>query len=121
MIGSKIELINKQLSDVEHQSLLIQHDILILPYLEASQSGVIPAGISAAIPMIVTKVGGLTEQLTDEEAVFVEPTVPDLKQGMSTLINDASRYQSIYKALLRKREYLTWHNISMRIQDFMVS
>ena len=38
---------------------------MVLPYLEASQSGVIPAAFAAGRPVVVTPVDGLVEQVRD--------------------------------------------------------
>jgi glycosyltransferase involved in cell wall biosynthesis len=40
-------------------------DAMVLPYLEASQSGVIAAAYGANLPVIATPVGGLAEQIND--------------------------------------------------------
>lgn len=98
-----IEKIERWLSEAEMLQLLAEHDILILPYREASQSGVVTLGISSAIPMIVTKVGGLPEQLTDNEAVWVEPSVESIRQGIAELMANPDLYQQIHENLLKKR------------------
>ncbi|WP_159449671.1 glycosyltransferase [Demequina sp. NBRC 110057] len=40
-------------------------DVLLLPYTEASQSGVIPLAAELGVPVVVTPVGGLVEQVSD--------------------------------------------------------
>jgi glycosyltransferase involved in cell wall biosynthesis len=44
-------------------SVLEDADILVLPYVEASQSGVLMSGFAAGLPAVATPVGGLTEQV----------------------------------------------------------
>jgi glycosyltransferase involved in cell wall biosynthesis len=39
--------------------------VVVLPYIEASQSGVIPLAYSAAKPVVATRVGGLPEMVED--------------------------------------------------------
>src|SRR5258707_15408817 len=39
--------------------------VVVLPYIEASQSGVIPLAYSAAKPVVATTVGGLPEMVED--------------------------------------------------------
>jgi glycosyltransferase involved in cell wall biosynthesis len=43
--------------------LIASHHVLLCPYTEASQSGVIPEAMSRATPSIVTPVGALPEQI----------------------------------------------------------
>jgi glycosyltransferase involved in cell wall biosynthesis len=45
--------------------LLAGADAIVLPYLEASQSGVAAAAYGAGLPVAATPVGGLAEQVTD--------------------------------------------------------
>jgi glycosyltransferase involved in cell wall biosynthesis len=44
-------------------ALLDEHDVLVCPYTEASQSGVIPEAIERGLSVIVTPVEGLPEQV----------------------------------------------------------
>lgn len=97
-----IQKIERWLSDEEILQLLKEHDILALPYREASQSGVVTLGISSAIPMLITKVGGLPEQLAEAEAIWVEPSVESIQKGLLKLIEQPYLYQNIHQKLLRK-------------------
>jgi glycosyltransferase involved in cell wall biosynthesis len=54
---------NKWLSDSEFGQLIHSHDVLILPYLEASQSGVIAAAHGAGKPVVAFSVGGISKQI----------------------------------------------------------
>jgi glycosyltransferase involved in cell wall biosynthesis len=92
---SKINIIDKVLSTWEIAELLEQHHLLILPYKEASQSGVLMLGIAAHMVMVITKVGGLPEQLSEHAALWVEPNINSLKQGIQNLMDNPEAYKSI--------------------------
>jgi glycosyltransferase involved in cell wall biosynthesis len=65
---------NRWVPETEIGSLLGWADALILPYREASQSGVAAAAIAAGRPVIATRVGGLREQLSSTpQVVMCEP------------------------------------------------
>ena len=72
--------------------LLSSHEILVLPYKEASQSGVLAMGIAAEMAMVVTRTGGLPEQGTEESILFVEPEPAAIKEGIQKLISDSNFY-----------------------------
>ena len=55
--------INHWLSNDEIAALLAECDVVALPYVEASQSGVIAAALGAGRPVVATPVGGLVEQI----------------------------------------------------------
>lgn len=58
-------IINKHISEKELQSLIQSASFLVLPYTEASQSGIIPLAYSYHKPVITTDVGGLSEVVDD--------------------------------------------------------
>jgi len=60
-----IRLVNRWLSHEELAQTLSDHDVVVAPYVEASQSGVIAAAFGAGVPVIATPVGGLVEQVVD--------------------------------------------------------
>lgn len=58
-----VDVQNKWLTDREFGELIHRHDVVVLPYLEASQSGVIAAAHGAGKPVIAFSVGGIVEQI----------------------------------------------------------
>jgi glycosyltransferase involved in cell wall biosynthesis len=62
-----IILENRWLTASEITNFVIQSDLVVLPYLQASQSGVIPLALAAGKPVVTTNVGGLSEQVDDNQ------------------------------------------------------
>lgn len=70
---------NRWVPETEIGTLLAWSDALILPYREASQSGVAAAALAAGRPVIATRVGGLREQLSGAaHAILCEPDAASL-------------------------------------------
>ncbi|MGX3010677.1 glycosyltransferase family 4 protein [Helicobacter sp. 23-1044] len=61
-VQEKIEIIDRFLSMGEIAEIFNSAHILIMPYLEASQSGVAAVGIANGMACVVSDVGGLSEQ-----------------------------------------------------------
>jgi glycosyltransferase involved in cell wall biosynthesis len=59
MEGSTFDVRNRRIPDQEVAQLFLDADIVVLPYIEASQSGVIPIAVTFGKPVIVTEVGEL--------------------------------------------------------------
>jgi glycosyltransferase involved in cell wall biosynthesis len=58
----------------EHQSELFrQSSVVVLPYVEASQSGVIPVAYTFAKPVVATTVGALPEMVEDGQTGYLVP------------------------------------------------
>lgn len=112
--NSKIVVIDHFIPEDEIAIFFNQADILILPYIQASQSGVATIGIAACLPIVATKTGGLTEQLEEnKEGIFVESNPDSIARGILTLINDKNLYETISKNLNNKiHNNMTWQNIS---------
>jgi glycosyltransferase involved in cell wall biosynthesis len=65
-------------------AVMAQADAVVLPYREASQSGVAPTAFAAGLPVIATRVGGLVQQLTP---------------GVDSLLADAVSPRAVAKAM----------------------
>lgn len=58
-----VEVRNRWLGDEEIASLMAGADVAVLPYVEASQSGVAATAYAAGRPVVATPIGGLAEQV----------------------------------------------------------
>ena len=58
-------ILDKFLSPTEITSLMLSSDCLVLPYIEASSSGVLAQAMTLGLPAIVSNTGALPEYITD--------------------------------------------------------
>lgn len=85
MPGVAVE--NRWVPEAELGELLGWADALVLTHLEASQSGVAAAAISARRWVVATRVGGLAEQLSRQEmAVMCAPEAGSVAAGIESLL-----------------------------------
>jgi glycosyltransferase involved in cell wall biosynthesis len=76
-LQNNIELYNFWISNDNVKKYFTEIDVSIMPYIEATQSGVVPLSYSFAKPVIVSDVGALSEQVYKGETGFViEPGNP---------------------------------------------
>lgn len=80
--------------ETEVPSLLDQADILVLPYTEASQSGILVSGLAAGVPAVATPIGGLKEQIASGETGLLADTVTPqgFADALATLMSDHELY-----------------------------
>ena len=109
---------NGWVDDAEISDALIDADAVVLPYIEASQSGVAASAFSAALPVIATPVGGLVEQVADGETGLIaeDVTAEALAASIMRLVASPKLYEHCSKgALNHARDALDWSVISRRV------
>lgn len=109
-----VKLLNYMIPDDEVISLFQgQHVVTVLPYRDATQSGVINLAAQSASLIIATNVGGLPEQLDEGKAgILVEPTVQGLATAMEDVIEHREKYGQMIEYGKAKVGKLTWKNLA---------
>ena len=64
---------NHWISDTLQAELFHRASVVVLPYIEASQSGVIPCAYSCAKPVIATRTGSLPEMVEHGRTGYLVP------------------------------------------------
>ena len=98
-LGSKYNIINKEVSEDKLEELFCNHHFIVLPYMEASQSGVLAKAIGFEIPVVLTRVGGLKEQINEQSAVFCGANTEELHSALLRLTQDKTRYNQLKQNL----------------------
>ncbi len=68
-----ITLVDRYVSDEDAQLYFASSDVVVLPYLRASQSAVAHTAMAFGKPIIVSRVGGLQESMADYAGTFFMP------------------------------------------------
>ncbi len=64
---------NRFIPDDELAQLLVDADVVVLPYIEASQSGVLMVSLAAGLPVIATDVGEIAEVVRATKSGIIIP------------------------------------------------
>ena len=95
-------------------------DVVVLPYVSATQSGIVQIAYNFNKPVIATKVGGLPEAVRDGETGFLVP--PESPQALAEAIvrfyqeNREQEFQERVKTV--KQEY-SWERFVLAIEELM--
>lgn len=91
--------------------------VAVLPYLDATQSGVIPIAMEFGVPVVATRTGGLTEQLDGGKiGIFAEPgDAASLASAMLRYIDDSAEYARQREKMYALRDSLDWGAVSERL------
>ncbi|CCN47623.1 hypothetical protein MADA3029_270059 [Vibrio nigripulchritudo MADA3029] len=82
------EVIDEFVSEYRIKQLFESHDVLVLPYIDATQSGVITHAMKSNTLIVVTDVGALSEQLGDDSAFICKPTKSSLAETLEQVISE---------------------------------
>lgn len=110
-----VTLNNRWLEEAELGEALDRSDIVVLPYVEASQSGIAAAALTAGVPIVATPVGGLSEQVDHGRTGLIcgAVTAASLAASIKTLSGDPNLYAACSRgALDRARAELGWDRIA---------
>lgn len=91
------EVVNRWLSEGEIAQLLPRYHLMILSYIEASQSGVAAAAFGSGMPVVATRVGGLVEQVRPgRNGVLAEDLTSEaIADAISRLIAEPETYLAL--------------------------
>lgn len=97
-------------------------DAVVQPYVEASQSGVLPIALSGAIPCIVTPVGALPEQVAHEETGLVcrEVSAQGVAEAIRRLVEEPGLYDRLSAGSLQaSRTTFGWSHIADQVHALL--
>lgn len=94
-----VAVINKWLEDTEVEALLEAGHVMVLPYHDATQSGILPTAQGRGMVPVVTAVGGLGEQVVDDVSGIVveggDQRAEAIAQVLFELLDDPDRLERL--------------------------
>ncbi|MBN2394325.1 MAG: glycosyltransferase family 4 protein [Anaerolineae bacterium] len=94
-LPARLEIHNRRINDEEAMDLFCRCGLVVLPYIDASQSALIAAAYYFRKPVIVTRTGALPEYVREGETGFiVEPDHPAaLARCLERVLDDPVRLE----------------------------
>ena len=106
---------NEYIADESVAELFQRASVVVLPYIDGSQSGVIPQAYAFKKPVVITNVGSLPENVEDGITGFIVPpkNSKDLAARIIELLtNDEKRKQMGANAYCKTQNELAWESIA---------
>jgi glycosyltransferase involved in cell wall biosynthesis len=115
--SKNVRLINRYITEDELRTLHSECDFVVVPYIEASQSGVIALAAANGRAVISSDVGGLGEQVVDGKTGFLvqknNPLI--LAKKIKTLLGDNNMVMEMGRNASRYfNENYGWESISQK-------
>lgn len=116
--------INKYITVPELVTLLKNCLFTVVPYKDATQSGVVQTAFSLNVPIVSTNVGALPEAITDRETGLLVPLcdAASLSKSILELLEDKSMLAYFKKNIEDKwRKKMSWSPIADKYLEFYKS
>ncbi len=113
-----VTIINRYIKDEEVGALFAGSNVIsVLPYINATQSGVIPIAYEYLTPIIASDTGGLKEQLNDGKIglLFECGSIDDLVAKMNKIADDQNEYHRQQRLMEEYRETLNWEALAQKL------
>jgi len=111
------EVHNRFIPDLEVSSFFQRAKVVVLPYIEGTQTGIIPIAYAFKKPVVATDVGDIPEMVDNGKTGFiVPPRDPDIlaQYIIKLLKDDKLRREMGENAYEKMKEELSWDKIAER-------
>ena len=97
-LNSHMVVINRWLSDEEVEEILRTATLCVLPYVDSTQSGILPTSLALGTPVVITPSEGLLSQLPAGCGFIAETfEAKDVASKIINVINDSKTLQDVAK------------------------
>ena len=116
----RVEVFEGYVRDSEVKKYFSEADLVVLPYRSATQSGISAIACHFGVPMLVTDVGGLKEEVGDTGTGIVAkyPAPEVIREEILRFFADDSIRKGCEAAMARERERLSWSAFSAALTEF---
>lgn len=116
-----VHIVCDRVSNEEFEAYLQMSSVVLLPYINISQSGVLFSALQSGVPVLVSDVGGLAEPLSCAKIGWCigEPSVENIRKEMERLAENAEEVSAVRadkEAFAAVCKMYDWSEISKKTQ-----
>jgi D-inositol-3-phosphate glycosyltransferase len=117
-LTQRIHLNDRYIPNEQVPQYFAAADLVVLPYLSATQSGIVQIAYAFGVPVVVSAVGGIPEVVTSgETGLLVAPGDPEALAGAIARFFDEDLGPRMRAGIERRRGELTWPRVAEAILD----
>jgi glycosyltransferase involved in cell wall biosynthesis len=116
-LTDRVEIVPRYVSEQEAASYFRRADFVVLPYRSATGSAVIGVAFHFDKPVVVTRVGGLPDVVTEGETGFIVP--PESPDALVALMNNlsAAMASNMAEKVRQHKSTMTWDALAQAFFD----
>lgn len=119
-ISKHVKVIDEYIPNEKVGDYFANSDLVVIPYISATQSGIVQIAYNFDLPVVVTRVGGLPEVVKDGETGYI------VEPGSASAVADAvldffnnSRGESFRNNILKHKQLFSWENLVKSIESLI--
>lgn len=117
--GGCVNVVDSYMPDREVEKYFAAADLVILPYISATQSGIVQIAYGFTKPVIVTEVGGLPDVVEDGRTGYVvEPKKPEAIAEAALKFFREDQAESMAENIEREAYRFSWERMGEVIEGF---
>ena len=119
-IGEQIKVVEGYIADAEVEKYFAACDLVVLPYISATQSGIVQIAYGFEKPVLVTDVGGLPDVVTNRKTGYVvESRSPHAIAEAVKDYFEQNRYEEFAANIIREEKRFSWDTFADKMMDLM--
>lgn len=119
-IGEQIKVVGGYIADTEVEKYFAASDLVVLPYISATQSGIVQIAYGLERPVLVTDVGGLPDVVTDRKTGYVvEPQSPHAIAEAVQDFFEQNRAEEFAANIREEEERFSWSTFADKLVDLV--
>lgn len=117
-IGNHVSVFSDYIPNEEVSLYFSAADVVVLPYIDATQSGITQIAYNFNRPVIATDVGGLAETIIDgKTGLIVRPNSPDELATSIVKFFRENLSESLSSGVAEQKRLYSWENLVEAIED----
>lgn len=119
-IGKWVKTVDSYTPDRQVEKYFAASDLVVLPYVSATQSGIVQIAYGFEKPVIVTRVGGLPEAVINEKTGYV--IEPENAEALARAVTDFyhRNQEAVFTDQIKKEAYrFSWERMGEVVGGFM--
>lgn len=119
-ISKYVKVIDEYIPNEKVGDYFANTDLVVIPYITATQSGIVQIAYNFNLPVVVTRVGGLPEVVKDGETGYI------VEPGSASAVADAvldyfnnARGDSFRSNVIEHKKLFSWENLVKSIESLI--
>ena len=119
-IGGSVRVVDQYVPNEDVPKYFLAADVVVLPYVSATQSGIVQIAFGIGTPVITTNVGGLPEAVDDGETGYIVESQSCVAIADAIIRYFCSDADSKFRAAIRRQnERFDWDHEIRFIEEFL--